>query len=924
MKPPLTSRERWFLFQKFTLATYTIDMFAPKETLSTPQQEVAWLGTESQKEYIVQSAPHANLESAALHTVEQYAAAEAKNFLHETRVLPVHETERIVLRLRPETHDQKIEELFGIMLEKGVKNALDIVQKMNDPHLQDDFHRFLVQYLHTVGAIPGLKTRESLHTELTHTLFAVSLPMGQDGIEFKTFVQAMKQFYVGMMATITNEVEYYVLELAVQNQSRDIALYASVPSVHTQTFERLVHAYYPTAIIDEVVDDYNIFSGAGTGIAASIAALKEPAIFPLNTDTNFEHDPLAALIGSLSQLEAQGEGAAIQFVIAKDITNNNSLYTSLIDTAQKGGPTIKSLYEEATASVLTGVGRGLMAFFEKEKPDDGKEKPVDTRGIELATLKNKSQTLTAGIRIIASGATVDRAAAILSTIKASFGQFTLPNSNSFIWHDVRASGINDTVHDFTFRTMRQDQQLPLNIDELATLFHFPVGIATAPELRESSASSAPAPVFTATEGISIGTNTYRGQTTPVVFAREDRVRHCYVIGQTGTGKTVFLKNMIIQDIKNGDGVCFIDPHGTDIDHILANIPPERIDDVIYFDPAYTARPMGLNMLEYDPRFPEQKIFVINELLAIFNKLFDMKVAGGPMFEQYFRNSAGLVMEDPASGSTLLEIGRVLTDKAFRDMKLERCKNPIIKQFWQNAEKTTGESALANFVPYITNKFDVFISNDIMRPVVAQQASVLNFREIMDQKKILLVNLSKGRLGDINSNLIGLLLVGKITMAALSRVDIVGKSQVNDFYLYIDEFQNVTTDSISTILSEARKYRLSLTVAHQYIEQLEEGIKNAIFGNVGTMAIHRVSPENANIFEQQLAPTFTPADVLKLENLNCYVKMLVNGVPVKAFNSKTPFPPKGNPEVAEKLKELSYLKYGRPREEVEAEIMARYQ
>jgi hypothetical protein len=266
----------------------------------------------------------------------------------------------------------------------------------------------------------------------------------------------------------------------------------------------------------------------------------------------------------------------------------------------------------------------------------------------------------------------------------------------------------------------------------------------------------------------------------------------------------------------------------------------------------------------------------------------------------------------------------MSDKAFRDMKLSKCKNPIIKQFWLNAEKTTGEASLANFVPYITNKFDVFISNDIMRPVVAQQESVLNFRDIMDNKKILLVNLSKGRLGDINSNLIGLLLVGKITMAALSRVDIVGKSAVNDFYLYIDEFQNVTTDSISTILSEARKYRLSLTVAHQYIEQLEEGIRNAIFGNVGSMVVHRVSPENADVFKAQLAPTFTPADIIKQENLNCYIKMLVNGVPVKAFNSKTPFPPKGNMDVADKLKQLSYLKYGRPREEVEAEIMARYQ
>ncbi len=895
-------------------------MLSPKETLATPAQELAWLGTQAQREYIAQSVPHKNLEQAAVHTIEQYAHAQAKDFIHETRVLPAHEAERITLRLKPETHDQKIEELFALMLDKGIKNALDIVAGMRDPHLADDFHRFLVQYLHTVGAIPGLKA--DLKEQLSHRLYAVTLPQAQEETPFKSFIQAMKQFYTGMLTALGSE--YYVLELAVEHHTRDIRLYCAVPSTHSDTFEKLVHAYYPTAIIDEVVDDYNIFGGTATGIAASTAALREDPYLPLSTDANFEHDPLAALIGSLSQLAQEGEGAAIQFVIGQDMTGSTDTFTRILADAPTSGRTVKDLYKDATASIGKEFGKTFLSLFETPKEESGEEKKVDTRGIELLTIKNKSHTVGTSIRIIASGSTVERAASILQTIKASFGQFALVGGNTLVWNDVRAGGLSAFIRAFTFRARDTSTDLVLNIDELATLFHFPVGFAAAPELRESTAASAPAPTFAPAPGITLGTNTYRGQTTPIVFAREDRVRHCYVIGQTGTGKTVFLKNMIIQDIKNGDGVCFIDPHGTDIDHILANIPPERIDDVIYFDPAHTARPMGLNMLEYDERFPEQKIFVINELLAIFNKLFDMKVAGGPMFEQYFRNAAGLVMEDPASGSTLLEIGRVLSDKAFRDMKLARCTNPIIKQFWVNAEKTTGESALANFVPYITNKFDVFISNDIMRPVVAQQQSVLNFRKIMDEKKILLVNLSKGRLGDINSNLIGLLLVGKITMAALSRVDIVGKAPVNDFYLYIDEFQNITTDSISTILSEARKYRLSLTVAHQYIEQLEEGIKNAIFGNVGTMAIHRVSPENAAVFEQQLAPVFTPSDIIKLENLSCYIKMLVNGVPAKPFNSVTPFPPKGNPDVAEKLKELSYLKYGRPREEVEAEIMARYQ
>ena len=639
-------------------------MFAPKETLTTPSQEISFLGTESRKEYISQSVPHANLESATRHTVEEYARAQAKDFMHEAHILPAHEAERITLRLKPEAHDQKIEELFGIMLEKGVKNALDIVGRMNDPHLTDDFHRFLVQYLHTIGAIPGLKEHSPLKSELTHTLFSITLTQPAGDTSFKSFIQAMKQLYSGMLGSLTNSNDYYVIEIAVQNATRDIGVYVSVPTTQSETFEKLVHAYYPTAIVDEVVDDYNIFAPTGSGIAASTAVLKEPPVFPLSTDQQFEHDPLAALIGSLSQLEQNGEGAAIQVVIGKDSVHSNSFYQSIIDRAQKGDGSVKDMYEEATASIAREFGKTFLSLFEGAKKDEEKEKQIDTRGIELATLKNKSESVGASIRIIASGATVERAQSVLGTIKSTFAQFALPNSNSLIWYDVRASGMSDFIEKFTFRT--KGELMPLSLDELATLIHFPVGLTAAPELKESAAASAPAPSFPQAPGIVLGTNTYRGVETPIVFGREDRVRHMYVIGQTGTGKTVFLKNMIIQDIKNGDGVCFIDPHGTDIDHILANIPPERIDDVIYFDPAYTARPMGLNMLEYDERFPEQKIFVINELLAIFNKLFDMKVAGGPMFEQYFRNAAGLVMEDPASGSTLLEIGRVLSDKAFRE------------------------------------------------------------------------------------------------------------------------------------------------------------------------------------------------------------------------------------------------------------------
>jgi hypothetical protein len=900
-------------------------MFSRSEKFLTPQEEVAHIAKETHKSYILQEHGPNSIETSARTTIEQYAKAQASDFLHETRILPAHQAERIILKLKPEAHDAKIEELFALMLDKGIKTALDVVSKMNDPHLEDDFHRFLVQYLQTIGAIPGLSKDGMLRNELSHSLFTVTLPSAntEDKTDFKKFIQAMKQFYAGMQTVTDNDSAYYTLELATQNSGNDIALYTSVPKDAIDTFEKLVHAYYPGASIEEAIDDYNIFSANGSGIAGAVAKLKDEAIFPLQTDQTFEHDPLVALINSLSKLAEEGEGAAIQIVIARDNGKHNELFQTIINSAEKGTNTVKHLYKEATESVVKSVGKGLLSIFEGEK--EVKEKTIDTRGLELAKQKNSSPTVLSSIRIIAAGHTVARAQSILQTMKASFNQFALVGSNAIEWSDVKVSHIHDHAHNFSFRTLEKSELIPLSTQELATLFHFPVGLTIAPEFKEKTNTTAPVAKTSSDNGsVYLGDNLYRGNTTPVYLSKEDRVRHCYVIGQTGTGKTTILKNMIIQDIRNGHGVCFMDPHGTDLEDILANIPPERLDDVIYFDPAHTARPMGLNMLEYDPNYPEQKIFVINELLAIFNKLFDMKVAGGPMFEQYFRNSAGLVMEDPESGSTLLEIGRVLSDKAFRDMKLSRCKNPIIKQFWENAEKTTGEASLANFVPYITNKFDVFVSNDIMRPVIAQQNSVFNFREIMDTKKILLVNLSKGRLGDINSHLIGLLLVGKLTMAALSRVDSIGRGQINDFYLYIDEFQNVTTDSISTILSEARKYRLSLTVAHQYIEQLEEGIRNAIFGNVGSMIMYRVSPENASQFEKQLSPVFNPNDLLTLQNFNAIAKILVNGVPEKPFNLRIPPPPKGNLEIADKIKELSFLKYGRPREEIENEILQRFQ
>ncbi len=905
----------------------------------TPEEELSYLRAHVAKreEELIQAGHFENArENAAQDVVGTYKSVPAEQVVHSSNIIDKKEAQGIVLALRPESHDSVMEELLGIVITKGIRNALSVAEAMENPHIEDDFHRILVQYLKTGQAIPDLKERTPLYKSLNMTLFEITLPPPTDEADksksFKEFIGAMEQFYAGMQSISESknnqEENYFTLEVALGNQSDEVVVYASIPNKHLSLFEKQILAFYHNAKIREVKDDYNVFNENGGSVGA-YASFTQRAVMPIKTYDNIEHDPMNPILNVFSKLKTKGEGAAIQLVVAPAGDKFINEFHKILDDV-KDGMSVKhaadNFYKFNKAFIKAGKD---LLFGHQEKTEENKKekymkgrRAVDQGAAEKIGNKIKSTILKANIRVIASGETPDRAEAILREIESSFNQFSEAASNSFIFEPMRGSELKKLFHDFSYRAFSSDKILPLNLKELASVFHFPVGIGSQPQLKEAKAGMAPAPLEMGQEGIILGVNSYRGKDTEIHLAREDRMRHFYVIGQTGTGKTNIMLNMITQDIRNGDGCCYIDPHGTDIQTILSHIPKERIDDVIYFDPAFTARPMGLNMLEYDPKYPEQKTFVVNEMMGIFNKLFDMKIGGGAMFEQYFRNSAFLVMEDPESGSTLLEITRVLADKEFRDLKLARCQNPIIKQFWISAEQTTGDQSLANFVPYISSKFDNFISNDIMRPVVLQQNSVFNFRKIMDEKKILLVNLSKGRLGDINANLIGLVLVGKIQMAALSRVDMFGKP-MNDFYLYIDEFQNVTTDSIASILSEARKYRLSLNLAHQYITQLEEKIKNAVFGNVGSMAVFRVGTEDANFLEPRFKPIFSAQDITKLENYNAYVNMLVKGQPIKPFNLRTLAPEKGNPDIVDSLKELSYVKYGRDRAEVEAEIMSRY-
>jgi len=384
--------------------------------------------------------------------------------------------------------------------------------------------------------------------------------------------------------------------------------------------------------------------------------------------------------------------------------------------------------------------------------------------------------------------------------------------------------------------------------------------------------------------------------------------------------------MAVQDIQEGRGVCIIDPHGDLIESILGLVPKERFEDVVVFDPSDLERPIGLNTLETDPNKPEQKTFVINEWLDIFDKLYNMSEVGGPMFENYLRNAMGLLMSDVEEIPTVIDIPRIFSNRDYLKKKLAKCPDPLIIEFWekQALQVSKGQDlSLENVTPYITSKFTSFISNDYMRPIIAQKKSTINFRKIMDEQKILLVNLAKGKIGDLNSSLLGLMIVGKLLMAAFSRVEL-PEEERKDFYLYIDEFQNFTTPSITTILSEARKYRLDLIISHQFIAQLQDKIREAIFGNVGNMVVFRVGVKDAEFLVKQFEPVFNENDMINLDNFVAIAKLLVKNIPTRSFTMKTLPPPQGNSEIAKLLKEYSRLTYGTPRGLIEQEIREKYQ
>ncbi|MEO6728415.1 MAG: hypothetical protein ABIM99_00680 [Candidatus Dojkabacteria bacterium] len=689
-----------------------------------------------------------------------------------------------------------------------------------------------------------------------------------------------------------------------------IRFYVVCPKKIASVIDRQINGAYPTAEINKV-KEYNLFPDHAKVSYAALGLDKDTKI-PISTYEELPVDTMAIVTDIFSKL-GDGEAAAMQVVISP-----------------AGGEWVKSA--KAYTEKIREDAKPKEAKEGETAPKPPKQK-LDDETLSMIDKKADKNGFHTDIRIVVVSTDKFAGESHLTNIMSSFDQYGKIGGNKF--KKLKGDKVKNIASDFIYRIPRGE--MVLNTAELATVFHFPNKKVEAPHIKWLLSKKAPAPDYATstfdTDYMYVGKNSFRGQDKEIFLKPDARLRHFYIVGQTGSGKSGFMGGMMMRDIKMGHGCAFIDPHGSDAEKIMAQIPPERVEDVVLFDPSDLERPVGLNMLEF--KNPEQRTLVTNEMLNIFDSLYNLKVTGGPMFEQYFRYGIMLLTDDVESGSTLLEIPKIFADEGYRNYKLNKCKDQEVVDFWRKqAEAAGGEASLKNIVPYVVSKLAPFLTNAYLRPIVSQQNSTIDFRKIMDEKKILIAKLSKGRIGEMNANLLGMILIGKILVAALER-DEVPEAQRIPFYLYIDEFQNFLTDGINIILSEARKYKLGLTIAHQYLGQLtrtggDTKIRDAVFGNVGNKAIFRIGEEDAPFLRKVLDGNFEENDLQQIENGTAFTKIQVDGKPtptftVRSWYGESPYDmidPNPNPALPDIIRQISRLKYGKDKNLIENEIKLR--
>ena len=705
-----------------------------------------------------------------------------------------------------------------------------------------------------------------------------------------------------------------------------IKYYAVVPAVIVETVKQAVISAYPSARLEEIEPD-SIFSEEVTidQIAGGEMTLKKEFVFPISTYEDSQRDASLGILNAMSVTKT-GEGIAVQILLRPTDGGWTKRSEEWVQNL-KNGKKVAEAGKRAANEIVLLIKDFIQAFW---RPPDEHEKyekdPLtNLQQEQIAAIENKTkypgfETL---IRIVSSSKTKERSEAMLGGVVAAFAQFDSQNFNGFQYDMLK--DMRKLTVDYIFRLFPQSaDRTILNSVELASIFHLPAqnAIPTS-QVERQATKQVDGPAKLVTDGVLLGVNEFRGVQKEIRLSENDRRRHTYVIGSTGMGKSVLLTNVAYQDMVEGRGFAFIDPHGDAVELLLSKVPENRIDDVIYFDPADIEHPIGMNMFEFTTA--DQKDFIVQEGINMLQSLFDPNNQGffGPRGQHMFRNAALLLMSDP-NGATFIDIPQCFTDPAFVKEKLQYVTDKAVYDYWTKEFPASQKSNDAGeVITWFSSKWGPFLSNTIMRNILGQRKSGFNIREIMDSKKIFLVNLSKGRLGDINSQLLGMILVMKFQQAAMSRADI-PEDERKDFCLFVDEFQNFATESFESILSEARKYRLNLFLANQFMTQLTDKIREGILGNVGTIMSGRLGVTDAELMEKAFAPVFNAEDLHKQGNYQAIATVMMYNIPSAPFTMKL-LPPMGeaNPELMETMKVYTATKYGRTRAEVEYEIQERW-
>ncbi len=690
-------------------------------------------------------------------------------------------------------------------------------------------------------------------------------------------------------------------EIVATNQG--ISFFVLCPEDIVDLLEKTIYAYYQQANVErKLPPNLNIIDKNSFVMGALVE--DQVGFRPIKTYKELHTDALSNITSVMSNLNPD-EVAVLQYLI------------------QPAGNGWKK------------AGRKYVAEIQKKENDPEKKTLVKTNPQIISKIEemvNQSAYRTA-IHYLVISPNKNRADTHSQNLVGAFSQFS-NEVNSFsnkkpsifknsLLRKMQLRAFPDGLFDKKFSI--------LSTEELASVFHFPNKDVATPLINWLKSKTAPIHPSVPTQGGTfIGMGVHRGQRRPVYIQQKDRMRHMYTIGKTGTGKSEFLIEMIRQDIAEGHGVCVIDPHGELVEDVLHFTPASRAEDVIVFDPSDVERPMGLNILEHETE--SEKHAITAGVINMMYKLFDPNRTGmvGPMFEHSVRNAMLTVMYEP--GATFIEVVRCITDDSYVKQLLPKVEDAVVRRYWTDEMAQTSQQTKSDTLGYIVSKFGKFITNGTMRNIIGQSKSAFNLREVMDSQKILLVNLSKGKLGEENSAFIGLLLVPRILAAAMSRVNM-AQDQRKPFFLYVDEFQNFATPDFAVILSEARKYKLALTVANQFIAQMQDDVKNAVFGNVGTQIVLRTGEDDAEYLKHGFTngpiQIFDSGDIVNQEKFHAYVKTIVNNEPVPPFSIDTTKDyakhleerAKGE-KAAKAMIELSRLKYGRARRFVEAEINLR--